>query len=90
MDHSSFSEANSSSANQYIQLIPWNRAHNSPSLVPIPSQINAVHALPSNFLNINFNVFILVYTQVVIVVTLFRIPPPRIPVRTSLIPIRSS
>jgi len=89
MDHSSCSEANSSSANQYIPRILWNRVHNSPSLFPILSQINPVHILPSNFFNIKFNGFIPIYAQVVILVSVFRIPP-RIPLRTSLIPIRPS
>ena len=50
--HASFREPNSSSVSQEISRTLWNlevyyRVHNSRSLVPILSQINPAHGLPS-------------------------------------------
>ena len=57
------SEASSSSACQVISRTSCKskvhyRAHNSSSLVPIPSLINPLHALPSYFLQLRFNIII--------------------------------
>jgi hypothetical protein len=56
-------EANRSSANQEIPHILLNlkfhyHTHNSPPLVPILSQINTVHTLPSYFSKIHFNIIL--------------------------------
>jgi hypothetical protein len=57
------SEASSSSASQDISRTSWKskvhyRAHNSSSVVPVPSHINPLHALPSYFLQLRFNIII--------------------------------
>ena len=61
MDQSSSWEANRFSASQEIPSILWNpkvhyRIHKSPSRVRIPSHNNPVHAFPSHFLKIYFNI----------------------------------
>jgi hypothetical protein len=47
-------------ATQEIPIILWNpnvhyHIHNNPSLVPILSEINSIHVLPSYFFNIGFD-----------------------------------
>jgi hypothetical protein len=54
-------EANSHSSSQEIPYCLWKskghyRVHNSPPLVPIPSQINPVHTFPSYFPKIHVNI----------------------------------
>jgi hypothetical protein len=56
-------EANSFSASQEIPLILWNaevhyRIHKSPPPSPILSQLNPVHASPSHFLKVPFNIIL--------------------------------
>jgi hypothetical protein len=56
-------EANSFSASQEISRFLWNpevhyRIHKTPSPVPILSQLNLVHAAPSPFLKIHFNIIL--------------------------------
>jgi len=62
IQQSPFWESNSSSDSQEIPRILWNLefhhcVHNSPQLVPIPSQINLVHT-PSYLFNIPFNIIL--------------------------------
>jgi hypothetical protein len=60
-------KANSCSASQEITRISWKpkvhyRGHNSPPLIPVPSQMKSVHTFPPNFSNIDFNIILLQWT----------------------------
>jgi hypothetical protein len=61
MELNPFWEVASCAATQELPNILWNtevhyRVHKSPPLVPIVSQINAVHITPSYFSKIYFNI----------------------------------
>ena len=63
MEHSPSPEAEGSSVSQQILGILLNpkdlyRIHNNPQLAPIPNQINPVHAFPSYFLKMQFNIIL--------------------------------
>ena len=75
------SEANSSSASQELP-------RNSPPLVPILNHMNPIHALPTDFFEINFN--IILPSMSVFKVASFPQVSPNIPVWTSAFPVHAT
>ena len=58
-----FVSSDSSSSSSEIHCISWNhrvqyRIHNSPTVVCYPNPYQSVHALPSHFLKIHFNIIL--------------------------------
>jgi hypothetical protein len=83
-------EANRFSASQEIPRILWKpkvhyRVYNSPPPVPVLSQINPVHDLPSHFLKIHLNI-ILPYARVFQEVAFLQVSPPELCLHVSASP----
>jgi hypothetical protein len=90
MEHSPSWEANRPSASQEIPCILWNRKfhyrlYNCQPPVPMLSQINSVHASPSQFFKIHFNIILLPMPRS-FKWSLYSRSPYQNPVCTSLVP----